>query len=117
MIIAVISAGVVQVTAYQVICMLAVRHRFMTAALAVGVIRVMRVAAMARRASIWVLAIYLEPAFIDMIPMHGMEMSIMQVVHMILMPHGLVSAGRPMLVRVIWMRRVFRFHDRDSFLF
>lgn len=98
MIIAVTSAGVVQVTAYQVVYMLAVRHRLMTAALAVGVIRVMRVAAMARRAGIWVLAIYLESAFIDMIPMHGMKMSIMQVVRMILMPHGLVSTGRSMLV-------------------
>jgi hypothetical protein len=45
----------------------------------------------------------LDNMFVDMIPMHVMQMTIVEVIHVVMMAHCRMSAARTMLVSVIWM--------------
>jgi hypothetical protein len=85
-------------TTHEVIDVITVGHAFVSAA------RPMRVRALdVGRATQGIGVADLDKMFVDMIPMHVMQMTIVEVIHMAVMAHGRVSAARTMLVSVIKM--------------
>ena len=89
---------VMQSSVHEVIDVIAVRHGFVSAA------RPMRMRAPGlRRAAQGIGVADLDNVFVDMIPMHVMQMTIVEVIDMAMMAHSRVSTTRTMLMRVIRM--------------
>ena len=86
----------------KIVHMISVRDGLMPATRSVDVFG--RITFCALRAAVGVRVIYFDHMFVNMVSMHMMEMSIMQIIHVPLMVDGNMPAIRPMLVRVI---RVF----------
>jgi hypothetical protein len=89
---------VMQPTVDEVIHVIAVGHAFVSAA------RPMRVSA----SEVWravrrVGVADLDKMFVDMIAMHVVQMTIVEIIDMAMMAHSLVSAARTMLMSVIRM--------------
>jgi hypothetical protein len=112
MIIAMVTMGMMQPPVHEVINVITVRHAFMSATRPMCV-RASRV----RRAAQGVGGADLNNVLLDMIFMHVVQMTIVQVVDMVLMRHGGVSTARTMLMSVIWMMLlVAKRHRWSSFL-
>jgi hypothetical protein len=100
-IIAMAIMWVMQPTAHEVIDVIAVRHAFVSAA------RPMRVRAPGfGRAPRGIGVADLDDVFVDMILVHVMQMTVVEVIDVAMMAHGRVSAARTMLVSVIRMMRL-----------
>jgi hypothetical protein len=98
MIIAMAIMWVMQPSVHEVIDVVTVGHRFVSA------VRPMRVSAPGvGRAARGVGVADLNNMFVDMIPVHVMQMTIVEVVDMAMMAHRRVSTVRTMLVSVIGM--------------
>jgi len=95
---------VVQVTADQIVEMVAVWDRFMTTAGSVHVFDVMPVAGMPITAPRWIDRRYRNyMLFDDPIPGLMVKMPLMQVINMAIMFHGRVTTLLSMSVFMIWM--------------
>jgi hypothetical protein len=91
-----IAVRMVQPTVYEVVNMVAMRHRFVSAVWTV------RVRAMDfGRALHGICGVDRDGVLIHVILVHTMEMAIVQIVHMIVMANRSVSAVRAMLVSVV----------------
>ncbi len=91
-----ITMGMMQAAVYEIVDMVAMRHRFVSAVWTV------RVRAMDfGRALHGICSADRDGVLIHVILMHMMEMAIVQVVHMIAMANRSVSAVRAMLVSVV----------------
>jgi hypothetical protein len=89
---------VMQSSVHEVIDVIAVRHGFVSAA------RPMRMGALGLgHAAQGIGVADLDNVFIDMIPMHVMQMTIVEVIDVAVMAHSRVSTTRTMLMRVIGM--------------
>jgi hypothetical protein len=87
-----------QATVDQVVGMLAVRHRFVPAVRPVDMpVRMMRLIAAAVR----MLGVDRNHMLVDMVPVRVMEMAVVQIIDMAVMPNRLVTAARPMPVRMV----------------
>ena len=107
MVVAVIAMRMVQVPRNMIIDMIAVRHRFMAAARAMGMIGFVATAAMIRGAVIRIAAGDADHMLVDMAFVRVVKMAVMQVVDVIAVAHGRVPATGPMLMsvfRVVWFR-------------
>jgi hypothetical protein len=62
-------------------------------------------------ASIGIRCVHFEHVLIDMIPVHMVQVPVMQVVDVPVMADGLVPAVRPVLVRVVSMLLAFVHHN------
>jgi hypothetical protein len=102
-IVAVIAMRVVQMIADAIIDMPAVGHRLVTAARAMHMTGVVTAAAMVGGASIRVGGRYLDRMLVDMPFMRVVQMAVMQIVDVLFVMHGLVSAAGTVLVRMFGM--------------
>jgi hypothetical protein len=91
-----ITMGMMQSAVYKIVDMVTMRHRFMSA---VWTVRVRAVDL--RRALRGICCADRDEMFIDVIPVHVVEMTIVQIVHMTLVANRSVSAVRAMLVSVV----------------
>jgi hypothetical protein len=90
--------GVMQPTVHDVIDVITVGYAFVSAAWP------MRVRASGvGRATRWIGVADLDGMFVDVISMHVMQMTIVEIIDMVMMVHGRVSAVRTMPVGVIGM--------------
>jgi hypothetical protein len=97
-VVTVIPMRMMQPTVHEVIEMVAMGYRLMSAG------RAMRVrAAYLRRAVHWICGIDCNNMFVDMVLMCMVEMTIMKVVCMAVMPNCSVTAARTMLMGVVRM--------------
>jgi hypothetical protein len=103
MVIAVIAMWMMQVAVHQIVDVIAMRNRFVSATRAVHVIWRVAAAVMGGRASVRVFCAYLKSVLVDMIAMRMVQMAIMQVVDVVAMPDGRVPAARAVLVVVMGM--------------
>lgn len=95
------SMSEVQMTAYQIIDMVAVRHSFVAAAGSVAVIGIVAAAGVGRRAGSGVLTGDVESMLIDMVAMQVVQMSVVQIIGVAVMGDGLMPAVGSMLMIVM----------------
>jgi hypothetical protein len=98
MVIAMVIMWVMQSSVDEVIDVIAVRHGFVSAARPVP----MRAPDL-RRAPYGIGVADLDNVFVGMIPMHVVQMTIVEVIDVAFMAHGRVSTTRTMLMRVMRM--------------
>jgi hypothetical protein len=100
-IVAVVAVGMVQVAVNQVIDVVAVGDRFMTAAGPVLVVLGMVAAIMGGRASGGIGAADGDSMFLDLIAGGMVQMAVVEIIDVAVMFQGLVAAAGTMLVRVV----------------
>ena len=98
MIVAVTTVRMMQVAGDAIIHMIAMRHRLMTTAGTMHMVRRMAAAAVIGGAAVRVLARYLDPVLVDMTLMRVMQMTVDQIIRVVAMRHGLMAASRSMRV-------------------
>lgn len=101
MVIAMIGMRVMKVALDEIIDVVTMRHRFMAAAAPVLMSGRMPAAAMLRGAGVRMRIVHRDRVLIDVIVVHVMEMSVVQVVDMVAMADGGVAAIGPVLVRMV----------------
>ncbi|MCO7233471.1 MULTISPECIES: hypothetical protein [unclassified Cobetia] len=104
MIITVVTMGVVQVAIDQVVDVIAVRNRFVTATRTMYVIRRMSIAAMLRCAGIGIYRSYLDDMLIHVVFMGMMQVTVMEVVNVVAMLDAGMATIRAMLMGMISVR-------------
>ena len=112
MIVAVIAMVVMQMAADQIIDMIAVRNRLVTAIRAVPMLAVVFVAAVIRRAAIRIAITYADPMLFHPIAADVMQMPVVQIIGVAVVPHCRVSAIRAMHMRMPFMRYRLLSHAR-----
>jgi len=109
------AVRVMQVSVDQIVDVIAMRHRLVPTAGTVLVPSLMPGALVLRRAAIGILGGNLDHMLIDMIAMHVMQVTVVQVIDMVAMLHCLVATAWSMLMRVICVMRIrTRRHGRLS---
>ncbi len=93
-IVAVIAVRVMQVTGDQIIGVIAVGHRLVSAARAVGMALRVRATAVRRRALRRIGDIYFDGALVDVVAMNAMQVTLVQVIAVVTMLNALVSTAR-----------------------
>jgi hypothetical protein len=101
---------VMQVAFYQVVDMVAMRDSFVAAILAVNVSGVVTGVVMVDRASVGVRCVHFEHVLIDMIPVHMVQVPVMQVIGVPVMIDRFVPAAWSVLVSVASMLLAFVHH-------
>jgi hypothetical protein len=102
-VITVIAVRMMKVAVDQIVDVIAVRHRFVSAARPVDMARIMGAAMVARRTLIRICRADLKLVLVYMIAMRMMQVPIMQVIDMIAMFDGRVPAVRAVLMVVVVM--------------
>jgi hypothetical protein len=116
-IITVVAVGMVQVTVDEIIHMVAMRDRFVTAARSMNVSSIMSGAAMVGRATIRIIVAHFNAMFVYMIGVRMVKMAIMEIIHMAAVPDGNVTASGSMRVGVVGvMRKIASGHFDVLFL-
>jgi len=100
-VVAMITMGMMKVAIDQVIDVVAVRYGLVPASRTVNVARIMAAAIVVGRTLIRVFRADFERVFVHMIAMRMVQMSIMQVIDMVAMPDGGMSAVGAMLMVVM----------------
>jgi len=95
-----IAVRVVQVAVDEVIDVITVRHRFVTATGAVDVSGFVAAAGVLRRADIRVGGGHLKNVIVHMVPVGMVQMAVVQVIHMAVVDNGGVAAAGAMLMVV-----------------
>jgi hypothetical protein len=89
-----VAVRVMEVVAHEVVDVVAMGHRLVPAALAVGVIGVVVVTGMLGGAAFGMLGIDLEHVLVDVILVRVMQLAVVQVVHVItVLDSGVTAAG------------------------
>jgi len=109
------AMGEVQMAGDQIINMVSVRHRLMSAVRAMAMFGLMPFAAMGGGASRRVLRGDTEPMFIDMVAVRMMKMSVMEIIDMTVMEDGQMPTVRSVLMGVMLMDGVVA-HRRTPFV-
>ena len=109
-----VAMRMMQVALYQVVDMVAMGHPFMAAIRTMNVPFIVTGAVMVSRASVGIRCVHFEHVLIDMIPVHMVQVPVMQVVDVPVMADGLVPAVRPVLVRVVSMLLAFVHHNSST---
>jgi hypothetical protein len=98
-VVAVIAVRMVQVAVDEIVDVIPMRHRFVAAAGSVNVARV--VAAAARRALVRIFGAHFEPVLVYMIAVRMMQMTVMQIINVIVVIDCSMSTVRAMLMVVV----------------
>jgi hypothetical protein len=101
-----IAVRVVQVSIDQIVDMVAMWHRFMTATGTVPMSRIMSAAAVLQRAAIRIRCTHFDDMFIDVIFMRMMEMAIVKIIDVTPMSNGNLTTAWSMDVRMIGVNRM-----------
>ncbi len=101
MVVAVGAMGKVQVAADDIVHMVAMRNGLMPAARSVAMAALMFVASVCRGAGSRILAGDGERMLVHVVPMDVVQVAVVEIVGMIIMGDGLVSAVRSMLVAMM----------------
>jgi hypothetical protein len=99
-IVAVVAVRVVQVAVDEVVDVIAMRHRLVPAARPVLMPRLVPLAAMLGCAAVGVLVRHLDHVLVDVIVVRMMQVTVVQVVDVILMANGGVTAIGAVAVRM-----------------
>jgi hypothetical protein len=105
-VVAVVAVRVVQVTANQIVHMVAMGHRLVSAPGPMDVIGRVGLAAMLGRADCWIRAIDAQRMLLDLASAGVVQMPVVQVIDMALMLDGFVTAIGAMLMGVVAVVRV-----------
>jgi hypothetical protein len=105
---------VMQVIADHVVDVVAVRHGHMPAGLAVLVIASVIAALMPGRAAIRMLLVDREHVLVDVVLMRMVQVTIVQVVHVIAVADGRMATARPVDVRMVPVNRMVARHASQS---
>jgi hypothetical protein len=97
-VVAVVAMRMMQVAVDQIVDVITMRHRLMSAPGPVLVSRLMAFAAVLGRAAIWVLCRYVDHVLVDMVCVRVMQMPIVQIVDMVAVAHGRMAATGTVLV-------------------
>jgi hypothetical protein len=89
------------VVAHEIVDVIAVRHGLVATVLAVSVTGVVAITVVPRRAVLGMRGVDLHHVLVDVIPVRVMEMTVVQVVHVVSVLNGRVTATRSVLMRVI----------------
>ena len=114
MIVAMIAVRVMQVAVDQIVDMVTVRDGFMAAAGPVLVTLRMAAASMLRRARVGILGADIEDVFVEVVAVRVMQVTVVEIIHVVAVLHGDVSAARPVSVRVVVVNLVIG-HDCSPF--
>ena len=114
-VIAVAAMRVMQVAFYQVVDMVAVRHPFVAAIRTMDVPGVVTGAVLPSRASVRVRCVHFEHVLIHMIPVHMVQVPVMQIVDVTVVAHRLMPAVWPVLVRVACMLLAVVHHSPSTY--
>lgn len=106
MIVAVPAMGVVKMTGDQIVGVVAMRDRRMTAARGVSMVSGVSTASMIRRAAGWVRRVDRDRAFIDMVAVHHVQVSVVEVVDMAAVLDGEMPAVGTVNMAVAGVRGV-----------
>jgi hypothetical protein len=98
-VVAVIAVRMVQVAVDEIVDVIPMRHRFMAAPRSVNVARI--VAAAARRALVRIFGAHFEPVLVYMIGVRMMQMTIMQIINVIVVLDCSMSTVGAMLMVVV----------------
>jgi hypothetical protein len=97
-VVAVIAMWVMQVSVYNVVHMVTMRYGLVSA------VRAMRVGALGSRSVLrWIRGIDRQDMLVSMIPMHMVQMAVMNIVDVTIMADRSVAAGRSMLMGMVGM--------------
>jgi len=113
-VVAMIAVWVMQVAVDQIVDMIAVRYRLVSASGPVNVIRGMGATIMVRRTSIRIFRADLDPMFVYVVTMWMMQMPIMQIVDVVAVPDSGMSAVRAMLMVMVGMMRFVACAHRET---
>jgi hypothetical protein len=102
-VVAVIVVGVVQVVGDQVVDMVAVRHRLVTAVWTMLVAFWMTSAIMVRRAAIGIGRTHGDDVFVEVVLVRMMKMAVVEIVDVAIVRYRRVTAAWTVLVRMIAM--------------
>jgi hypothetical protein len=91
MIVAMVAVGVMKMPFDQVVDVIPMRHGFMPASRSMHMALVVRAAAVVGCAPVGVGLRYFNLMFIDVIAMHVVQMSVMQVINVVSVPDGRVT--------------------------
>jgi hypothetical protein len=100
-IVAVVAVGMVQVTFHQVIHVVAVRNRFVTAIRAVLVVGRVSAAIMLRGAGCGMRGVYRQHVLVHVVAVGMVQVAVMQVVFVVVVLNGGVAAAGAMLVGML----------------
>jgi hypothetical protein len=120
MVVAVIAIRMMEMTVHQVIDVVAMRNRFMTAVRAMLVVGAVRVTLVSVGAGGRIRGTNLKRVFIDVTVMKRVQMSVMQVIGVIVVDDRCVAAVRAVLVGVVRVdlvlirHRYFSFEERQQ---
>jgi hypothetical protein len=115
MVVAMVAVRMVEVSIHQIIDMVAVRHGLVTAIGPVDMTRVVPGAVMIGRADVGIRCGHCQDMFVDVISMHMMQMTIMQVVDVPVVIDREMSAAGAMLMNMVFVFRASAHADRSSF--
>jgi hypothetical protein len=115
MVVTMVAMGMMQVSIDQIVGMVPVRYRFMTAARAVAMRRIMTATAVVRCAAIGIRGAYLDDMLVDVTIMRMMQMAIVQVIGVSLMPNRDVPATWSMDMGMIGVDRMIVRSHAGSF--
>jgi hypothetical protein len=102
-VVAVITVGVVEVIVDEVVDVIAVRHRRVAAPLAVSVLGVVVADVVPGSAAVRMCVVDCDYVFVDMALVRVVEMSVMQIVDMVVVCHRNVPAAWSVLMRMVGM--------------
>jgi hypothetical protein len=103
MIVAMVAVRVVQTSINQIVDMIPMRHRLVTAARPVLMRVVMPSGALPRRAAVRILFTYLDNVIVDVVLLLVNEVTVLEVVDVAMMPNRGMATTWPMNMRVILM--------------
>ena len=106
-----VAVRVMQVTLYQVVDMVPMGHALMAAIGAMNMPFIVAGAVMVSCASVGVRCVHFEHVLIDMIPVHMVQVPVMQVIGVLVMADGLMPAVWSVLVSVPSMLLAFVHHN------
>ncbi len=114
MVVAVRTVGTVEVTGDEVVHVVTVRHRFVTAPCTVHMVAGVSAARMLRRATRRIRGALLDPAFVDVVGVDAVQVTVVQVVGVVAVANCAMPTDLAMDVFVTGMRLVMA-HDPSSF--
>jgi hypothetical protein len=106
----------VQMSIDQVVGMVAMRHRFVSAARAMPMRRIVPAAAVVRRAAVGIRCAHFDDVFVDVIPVRMVEMAVVKVIDVALMADRNMTAARLVDMRMVGVNGVIVRGHSLSFL-
>ena len=105
-----ITMRMVEMTFHQVVRVVTVRNRFVSAIWPMFVVLVMRSAIVVRGTRCWVLPTYADLMLVNMVTVRVVEVPVMQVILVAIVLQGRMSTIRTMYVRVRFMNLMIGAH-------